>query len=407
MLYYHSVKLVRVENPCLVVTYYLLLLAILTYVVVYTVIIEKGYQEYDTLVGSTMIKTKGVAYETISPSPVFTETETLMRHPLPPLASSPVIRISKDTNHLIENRNTLKHAEVQPTATPLDLNNILVYDANDLVIPPLLPDGFFVATTIIETPSQTRGQCVGNDKKMELCNCTEGNCCAAGGLTYNGVKVGTCSTGTFCDLQAWCPLENEKRSVILDQVANWTVMIRVNGDFPMFNTHISNAGTGDLQHGYNLFHISNLINRSGFSWDLIKKKGAIIVLSFNYDCNLNKDISQCQPDISSYRLDNNSSLSTGFNYRHIDKYHVNGTLYRDLTKVYGVRFVVSVKGRGGRFSMSVLSTTFGAGLAFLGIAAVICDIILQYFLPAREKILAKKFEKVAHSSDDLLGDETS
>ena len=42
-----------------------------------------------------------------------------------------------------------------------------------------------------------------------------------------------------------------------------------------------------------------------------------------------------------------------------EKYHMNGIEYRTLTKIYGLRFVLSVKGEGRRFDAVELFVAIG------------------------------------------------
>jgi hypothetical protein len=425
LLAYNSVKFIRVDHPLLVFIYYSLLLAVLTYVIAYMIVVQKGYQEYDTLVGSTMIKTKGVAFYDTSSSTGFFEMspaspslaslwETTEKSILPPvlLQEKESVKSKSVSDNFLEQTTSTAAPSAAPSGAPsatpapeiFDPSHVQFYDANDLVIPPFVPGGFFVTSTLVETPAQSRGVCPGNDKKAELCNCSSKsnvNCCQAGTTTSNGVKMGTCSPGgQFCDISGWCPLEDESKFRTLNHVANWTVMIRINANFPRFHQQLSNTGKSELELGVNLFRIEDLINKAGFTFDSVKAKGALILVSFKYDCDLNKDINQCQPVITASRLDQNSSLSTGFNYRFISKYHVNGLEYRDLSKVYGFRVIVSVEGRGGKFSLGVLSTTIGAGLALLGVAALVSDFVMQYLLPDKQKLVSKKYEEVSDNLDD-------
>jgi hypothetical protein len=46
-------------------------------------------------------------------------------------------------------------------------------------------------------------------------------------------------------------------------------------------------------------------------------------------------------------------------YRYAQKYRINDTDYRTLTKVYGLRFVVTISGRGGQFNIVNLFVAIG------------------------------------------------
>ena len=70
---------------------------------------------------------------------------------------------------------------------------------------------------------------------------------------------------------------------------------------------------------------------------------------------------------------------------------------RLLRKLYGIRVVFTVSGTGYKFSFAVLTVTFGAGLAYLGVAAFLTDIVLEKFLPE-----SAKYERLKnHFTDDI------
>ena len=115
-------------------------------------------------------------------------------------------------------------------------------------------------------------------------------------------------------------------------------------------------------------------------------------------------IDECLPQFTVVRLDNPDSWSYGFNYRYVNKYwgtpawgNTTGdgpTHYRDLVKVFGVRFLFQVNGQGGKFNFVSLTTSLGAGLGLLGIATIICDFLLQYFNDDQEWLVEQKYQNV-------------
>ena len=63
-------------------------------------------------------------------------------------------------------------------------------------------------------------------------------------------------------------------------------------------------------------------------------------------------------------------------FRYADKYAVNNTMYRTLIKAYGLRFIIVVTGKAGRFDFIPLLLTVGAGIGLLAIPTLIADFIL-------------------------------
>jgi len=48
-------------------------------------------------------------------------------------------------------------------------------------------------------------------------------------------------------------------------------------------------------------------------------------------------------------------------------YERNGTLYRDLFKAYGLRFIIKVSGEAGKFAIVPLLLNIGSGIGLLAI----------------------------------------
>ena len=100
-------------------------------------------------------------------------------------------------------------------------------------------------------------------------------------------------------------------------------------------------------------------------------------------------MSHCRPEYSFRRLDNpKAKIAPGWNFRHANYFSNNN---RTLFKSYGVLFVVDVQGQAGKFNLIPFFLNVGAGLALLGIATVICDIIVLYFMRESDLYYDKKY----------------
>ena len=62
-----------------------------------------------------------------------------------------------------------------------------------------------------------------------------------------------------------------------------------------------------------------------------------------------------------------------------------------MYKSYGILFLLDVQGRGGKFSFIPFAINLGAGLALLGVATIICDVIVLYLLRDRKVYRQKKY----------------
>jgi hypothetical protein len=105
------------------------------------------------------------------------------------------------------------------------------------------------------------------------------------------------------------------------------------------------------------------------------------------------------------------------NNKHISsaayKYRLNNTTYRILSKIHGLRFVVSITGSSGRFhplqlflAIGKISLTVvidadhcfflleGSGIGYMVIAGLVCDFIMTHVHKSRDKYRAGKVSMV-------------
>lgn len=164
-------------------------------------------------------------------------------------------------------------------------------------------------------------------------------------------------------------------------------------------------GDGSPKDGYNLFSLNEIIGNAtngqitNVSNDIVTN-GAIILMESEWNCDLDKGEKDCNPKWNFYRIDSvPGTMSFGFNYRVVN-YDIH-MQRRMLRKLYGIRVVFTTSGQGKKFSFAALTVTFGAGLAYLGAAAFIADIVLEKFLPQSDAYVRLK-NKESDKAIDLL-----
>lgn len=341
---YYSVRFIKVTHTPLAIAKYLLMILIFCYVIIFQIIVNKGYQEYDRLVGTVFIKTKGAG------------------------------RMQGG-----------------------------VLDSNDFVFPPTEQNGLIVGTSIATTSLQTQGTCPGN-LFQEQCQ-SDADCVKKNGtFTEHGQILAVCApaadneTQRYCMVQAWCPTEPDK--VIQQQISNvqeTTIWAVSNVVFPKFEMSFSTAdptnGTGALYpNGYAFFTAGIIVREAGATWADVTRKGAMILVNIVYDCDLNQDHAKCQPTFTFTRLD---TASPGFNFRFLEYNTLqDGKVGRTLKKVVGVRILFQVGGRAGKFSIVALLLAIGSGMGLMSISTVICDFALLYLLSNKSKYAKTKFAPV-------------
>ena len=184
---------------------------------------------------------------------------------------------------------------------------------------------------------------------------------------------------------------------IVNNVGEFTAFVKIDVTFDRWNITLSNTedinGDGHPVFGYNLFTINDLLSAAteGLVTDIsdIAEDGAIIMISSLWYCDLDRDISECQPKYDFQRIDGMpNTITSGFNYRTIT-YDITKTR-RLLEKLHGLRAIFIIEGQGGKFSLVALSVTFGAGLGYLGIATLLTDIVLERFLKRSDEYTKAK-----------------
>ncbi|XP_074869745.1 P2X purinoceptor 5 isoform X5 [Carettochelys insculpta] len=158
--------------------------------------------------------------------------------------------------------------------------------------------------------------------------------------------------------------------------------------------------------GENVFFImTNLIVTPKQKQDTCPE-GGVIGIQIEWNCDLDKPPSECNPHYSFSRLDNKfaeKSISSGYNFRFAKYYRDGaGVEYRTLIKAYGIRFDVMVNGKAGKFNIIPTIINVGSGLALMGAGAFFCDLVLLYLMKKSNFYRGKKYEEVKSSSRGSL-----
>uniref|UniRef100_A0A8B9IK93 P2X purinoceptor n=1 Tax=Anser cygnoides TaxID=8845 RepID=A0A8B9IK93_ANSCY len=364
---YKTEKYVIAKNKKVGILYRVVQLSILAYLVGWVFVVKKGYQDTDTSLQSSVItKLKGVA---------FTNTSELGER---------------------------------------------LWDVADYVIPPQGENVFFVMTNLIVTPNQRQATCP--EAAAALCDrfCAV---CAAGVKTGHCLKERDSIRGT-CEILAWCPVEkrSKPKKPLLASAENFTVYIKNSIRFPKFKFSKMNVLATDnesylkscrysTEHPYcPIFLLGNIVRWAGSDFHEMALEGGVIGIQIEWNCDLDKAPSECNPHYSFSRLDNKfaeKSISSGYNFRFAKYYRdAEGVDYRTLFKAYGIRFDVMVNGKAGKFNIIPTVINIGSGLALMGAGAFFCDLVLLYLIKKSNFYRGKKYEEVKSSSRKSLSSPT-
>lgn len=335
---------------------------------------EKGYQEKDSVVSSVTTKAKGVAV---------TNTSEL---------------------------------------------GFRVWDVADYVVPAQEENSIFVMTNMIITVNQTQGTCPEIPDKTTVCQ-TQADCTLdSAGTHSNGVRTGRCvpfnASVQTCEVASWCPVEDDlqvPRPAFLKAAENFTLLVKNNIWYPKFNftkrNILPNISTAYLKSCVfeahtdpfcPIFRLGQVVASAGHSFQDVAVEGGIMGIQVNWDCNLDRAAALCLPRYSFRRLDTRDAdhnVSPGYNFRFARYYRdLAGQEQRTLIKAYGIRFDVIVFGKAGKFDVIPTMINVGSGLALLGVATVLCDVIVLYCMKKRYYYREKKYKFVEDYEQGLAGD---
>ncbi|KAM9330916.1 P2X purinoceptor 6 [Gastrophryne carolinensis] len=338
---YKTEKYVLTRNKKVGVLHRLLHLGILCYVIGWVFIVKKGYQESDSAPQFSIItKLKGSSF----------------------------------TKGLQEFQERL-------------------WDVADFVKPAQGENVLFLVTNFISTPGQALGVCpesplIFDGRCGENLDCTSGEHVKNG----NGVKTGRCvslnSTHSTCEIFGWCPVENESlvRKIPLNEAENFTLFIKNSVYFKKFQFSRTNV-LKTLDDTYfkscrydpvtspdcPVFTIKDIVTKAGHSFEELSLVGGVVRIDIEWRCNLDYQDKTCTSHYSFGLQDISNNFRTATYY-----WDQKRLEHRDLLKLYGIRFEISVTGEARRFSIVPTAVSLGTGCAFLGSATVLCDLILLY-----------------------------
>ncbi|XP_077168141.1 P2X purinoceptor 1 [Paroedura picta] len=360
---YDTPRMVLVRNNKVGLTFRLIQLVVLAYIIGWVFLYEKGYQSRDGVVSSVSVKLKGMTFTNFS-------------------GMGPYI-----------------------------------WDATDYVYPPQGDSSFVVMTNFIITQGQKQGRCPENpetDQCDEDSKCIEGKHPRGGQGIMTGKCVNFNSTVKTCEIFGWCPVEIDDlipNPPLLLEAENFTLFIKNSITFPKFKVSRRNLVERVTKQYLKsctyhkvrdplcpVFKLGYIVEETGQKFSDLAKKGGVICITINWDCDLDWPVKHCIPIYHFHGLYNDDNLSPGFNFRYARYYRENGSEVRTLYKVFGIRFDILVNGKAGKFDIIPTMTTIGSGIGIFGVASVLCDLLLLHFLPKRDYYKQKKFKYAEQDS---------
>ncbi|CAH2294898.1 P2X purinoceptor 2 [Pelobates cultripes] len=292
-----------------------------------------------------------------------------------------------------------------------------IWDVAEYVKPPEGGSIFTIITRTESTKLQTMGTCA-ESRTVPEAQCINDEDCVKGGVHIlgNGEQTGRCiqaGRGSLktCEIIGWCPLEDETvtSESLQEFVPSFTILIKNVIHFPQFGFSKGNIEGQDFLRNCTyhpisspscpIFTVGFIVSEAGVNFTEIAYKGGIIGVIINWNCNLDLHPSNCHPQYSFRRLDLQSKVSSGYNYRYAKYYKKNGTESRTLIKVYGIRIDVIVHGEAGKFSLIPTIINLATALTSIGVGSVLCDWILLTFMNKNNMYSMRKYDEVKRCTE--------
>ncbi|CAF2379152.1 unnamed protein product [Rotaria sp. Silwood2] len=357
---YETPKIVTIHSYKITTLLRIMQIGLLLYSIVYLFFYEKGYQKQDSsIISSVTLKVKGIGY----------------------------IHTGNNETFIV------------------DGTGMLVYN---YIVPPSENNAIFIMTNFIQT-DQVRSKCA-ESVTVSQAICTEdincqnkpymanvngrwtGRCLfSSKGNISNETNNATNQTTGLCEIQGWCPVEDDhQETTSINEVLNFTIFIKNFVEFPAFNVKHKNM-VENLKPGvydpinnkdcpiFRLDYILNEAEKNRTERELMLRSGAVIRAKIDWDCNLDRSIKLCKPVYSFARLDTpfaEETFSIGFNFRFASHWKHHKKYLRSLTKAYGLRLIICVSGKAGKFDFITLTLNTGSIVGIFGLATFVCDIIL-------------------------------
>ncbi|KAG5840744.1 hypothetical protein ANANG_G00191920 [Anguilla anguilla] len=366
---YETPKVLVIQSKAVGTIHRLIQASIVGYVIGYVCVIQRGYQDTDSVISSVTTKVKGNA-----------------------LAKIPDVGVQ-------------------------------AWDVADYIIPSQAENSFFVLTNLIVTQNQTQSTCAELPSPSTICT-SDSNCTAGFSNVHgNGIQTGKCvdysDTVKTCEVKAWCPLEidtNLPEPAVLADAEEFTVLIKNSIQYPKFNVNKRNilphVNSSYLKHcTFNrltdpncpIFRFRDIVAEAHEDFQDMAVHGGVIGILIDWSCNLDMPENKCVPKYSFRRLDNkytDNNVAPGYNFRFARYYKDCDDIdKRTLIKGYGIRFDVIVFGTAGKFNMVPTLVNIGAGLSFLSLVSAVCDWVTFTFLKKRNYYSKHKYIHLDESDD--------
>ncbi|CAC5361215.1 P2RX4 [Mytilus coruscus] len=411
---YDTPRIVHIRSKKVGVINRLLQLIIIGYVIGYAIVYKKGYQEVDAVQSAVTTKLKGVVYVNQSQYPdITTSVWDVAEYVVPPQENNAFFVI---TNLIETPKQTIGICSEDPKVIGSNCTTSSQCPAGKV-----LPAGNGLLTGECNTTAGlclVRAWCPVENGALKppdppaLLGSKDFTVFIKNNIQFPKFKVKrrnlpdnasdeffqTCNYGSH---SIDCPILRLE-TIVREAGENYSAMAKevdMRNILDFFNDSMLAKCRFKLNHPEDqycpIFILNDIISLTGSNYKEMALSGGVIEIQIQWNCNLDLSVTECVPKYIFRRLDSaDYKISKGYNFRYAKYYKENDTEYRTLFKAFGIKFILSVTGEAGKFNFEPFLINVGSGIGLLGIATVLCDIAVLYFLKARHLYKDKKYLQV-------------
>jgi len=264
------------------------------------------------------------------------------------------------------------------------------FSEGEITFPGLENGNLFVATKV-HIQQEERGVCEDENKP-----CLTAEDCSPG----VGAK---CSPNKFCVEPSWCPVgEHEEYKLRTDNGHIWVksgITFRHLDHDKMFSTDMSQIIMYPNAH-HNTYTVRDFLQQCDppVRFEEVGELGAAIEVQFVWNCQVDS-LLPCDKVVGARRVDNLLDEDhIGYGFNHVE-YDVANPDKRTNYKKWGIRFFFGTLGVGSKLSMAMIIFRISTGMALVGFAPIIADIIMTQCLRMSKKYHARKYDYTQDFSD--------
>ncbi|TGZ71468.1 hypothetical protein CRM22_002620 [Opisthorchis felineus] len=429
MFVFEMPKVVHIRNPALGLLFRSVQVAILTYFLFFVMWWNKGYQSKDKSIGGVTAKVSGIAWFEI-PYNLHKPTFLILdkgSYNFRSLQNSGLYLVTRVHGIEIQTLGFCAEADTLVDARCLRDEHCPVGSSAGLSVIDFR--GYMLTNDEINLHEDGHGiftgRCLNETKTCEI----YGWCRLSGLAVGNSIKQPTDRLlpppnvleepfSHFADLnflyeRKKLTVNDTHTSHYLKEILNFTILIKNAIEFPYFGVKRRNilpwmTEVYLKQCRYNpehlkdkycpVFFVRDMLRLAGVDWRNLFTFGGVMAITVDWQCDLDWSVDYCLPDYTfrqlevEYEIDNQAgptdvTLSEGSSQQIIIKMETDVQLnrYRTLMQVSGITFLIRVTGEAGKFNLLEFTMRFGSGMALLGGATIICDLIVFHFLRDRHR----------------------